>query len=92
MFTCGVHGFKFQGQFMTDCEWDNLINACRDSEKTKALVNNYQMQLQIEAESRMEREKDPITKEMMRRHIEKGDYKLYEIFGKDDEDLKDLRS
>ena len=76
MFVGGTHGFKFQGQYMTDSEWDNMINRCRDSETSRALVNNYQMQLQMEAEARMNREKDPVTKEMMRRHISQGDYRL----------------
>ena len=88
MFVCGNHGFKYQGQFMTDSEWNNMIIRERNSEKGRMLSSNYQMQYRMEAEARMNREKDPMIKEMMRQHIEMGDYGLYKIFGLDEEDLK----
>lgn len=88
MFVCGKHGFMYQGKFMTDSEWDNMIIRTRNVEMERMLRNNYQMQYKMEAKARMKREKDPVIKEMMRQHIEMGDYGLYKIFGLDEVDLK----
>lgn len=88
MFINGKHGFMYQGQFMTDSEWENMMITTRSVETERLLRNNYQVQYRMEAEARMKREKDPVIKEMMCEHIEMGDYGLYKIFGLDEEDLK----
>lgn len=88
MFINGKHGFMYQGQFMTDSEWENMMIRTRSVETERLLRNNYQVQYRMEAEARMKREKDPVIKEMMCEHIEMGDYGLYKIFGLDEEDLK----
>ena len=88
MFINGKHGFMYQGQFMTDSEWENMIIRTRSVEMERMLRNNYQMQYRMEAEARMNREKDPVIKEMMCKHISMGDYGLYKIFGLDQQDLQ----